>query len=695
MRRSAARRHTPSRGCWPGRSTLDGQERPPYLLNPHGGWCVTFSTGASLDDVSEFIGYVIRGVPFGCVFGLVAVGIVLAYKTSGVFNLAFAAQAFASAAAFYTLRKDEEWGIVPAFIVSVVVLAPLIGFVLDRLLFRYLRTAPTLAKLVTSLGLLVAGPEIVKLVWFGSDVKYAPPTIWPLGEFEIYRFGDYAIDGSQAATMIVTVLVVVVLTGLFRYSAIGLEMRAVVESPRMTALVGVNPNRVSAFAWMLSSLIAGLAGVLIAPLFAQTEVTSFTTLLVAAIAAAAFGRLTNIPLALLGGLLLGILQGILAGYLPAGSILAAGLRPSLPFVVLFLLLLFWPGLRQKAELTDPLSGVDPPPPGLAAAERSRGLTIGTWAFGAIVVVAGFVVALTALDDFWLGIVTKAVVFSLIFLSITVITGMAGQISLCQATFAAIGGFTTAQLVQRTDLPILLTLVIGTALAAIVGALLALPSLRLGGIYLALATLAFALMFDSILVPISWIGGGQLPTQAPRPGFLDDNQAFFIFAVAVLVAVGALVALVRRGTTGKFLDALRGSENAAAALGISAARSRIIAFALSAAIAGLGGGLLTMYEEQANYTANFNPFFGLFWMVLVVTLGARTVEGAIQAGLSFVLFPELLNALGAPGAIQFVLFGLAALGYAKHPEGLLEFGKRKQLEAIQRRLDRRSRAQVPS
>jgi branched-subunit amino acid ABC-type transport system permease component len=648
--------------------------------------------------VDDFIGYVIRGLPYGCVFGLVAVGIVLTYKTSGVFNLAFAAQAFVSAAAFYTLRNDQGWGILPAFLVSVVVLAPAIGFVLERFLFRYLRTAPTLAKLVTSLGLLVAVPEFVKLLWFGRDTKYNPPTIWPwhVGEFHIYFPGTpFAVDGGQFAAMVVTVVAVIVLTAFFRYSAIGLQMRAVVESPRMSALVGVNPNRVSSFAWMLSSFIAGLAGVLIAPLFAQTESTSFTGLLVAAIAAAAFARLTSIPLALLGGLLLGILQGMLAGYLPTGAgefwnILSTGLRPSLPFVMLFLLLLFWPGLRQKAELTDPLSGVEPPPPGLAAAERSRSLTIGTWTFGAIFVTAALVVTLTALDTFWVGIVTKAVIFSLIFLSITVITGMAGQISLCQASFAAVGCFTTAQLADNLGSPVA-ALPVGIAVAAIVGALLAIPSLRLGGIYLALATLAFGLFFDNVIVPIKSIGGGIIPAQAPRPEFLEDDRVFFIFAVVLLVAVGTLVALIRRGTTGKFLDALRGSETAAAALGISAAKARVIAFALSAGIAGLGGGLLTIREEQANYTANFPTFFGLFWLVLVATLGPRTVEGAIQAGFAFALFPELLKALGVAGEWQFVLFGLAAFTYAKHPEGMVEFGKRRQLAMIQRRIDRRSRA----
>lgn len=461
----------------------------------------------------------------------------------------------------------------------------------------------------------------------------------------------------------------------------------------MTALAGINADRISSFSWMLSSFFAGLAGVLIAPLYAQLAATFFTILLVAAIAAAAFARLTSIPMALIGGLLLGILQGILAGYLPLDSILSQGLRPSLPFVLLFVLLLFWPGLRQKREIVDPLAGVDPPPPGLAAGERGRGLTIATWALGVAIVVVGLYIALFSLDSFWLRIVTLAVVFAVIFCSITVITGMAGQISLCQATFAAIGGFTTAQLVNELEVPVLLTVLAGAGLAAVVGGLLAIPALRLGGIYLALATLAFALMFDSIFVPLDWVGGGAIPLRVPRPEILEDRRAFFLFSVAVLVVVGVLVILVRRGTTGKYLDALRGSETAASAIGISPARARVVAFALSAGIAGLGGGLLAMLDTQANYTANYTPFFGLVWIVLVVTIGARTVEGAIVAGLALALFPELLKELGIPLGVQFILFGLGALTYAKHPEGILEAQKRAAIGLFQRLVDRRKQPAI--
>src|SRR6476619_6320435 len=322
--------------------------------------------------MTDLVGYVIRGIPFGCVFGLVAMGLVLTYKTSGVFNLAFAAQAFASAAVYYELRVDHEWPNVPAFLVAVVAIAPLLGLVLERFIFRHLRTAPAVAKLVASLGLLVALPELVKL-WIGSDAAYGVPTIWP-NQFGVSHFLDYAVDGNEIATIIATVVSVIGLTLLFRHSSVGLAMRAVVESPRMTALAGINPDRVSALSWMLSSLFAGLAGVLISPLFSQLAATNFTILLIAAIAAAAFARLTSIPMALLGGLLRGILPGILAGYLPLNSVLANGLRPSLPFVLLFLLLLFWPGLRQGTEAADPMAGVDPPPAAFTVRATKLGRT---------------------------------------------------------------------------------------------------------------------------------------------------------------------------------------------------------------------------------------------------------------------------------------------------------------------------------
>jgi branched-chain amino acid transport system permease protein len=646
--------------------------------------------------VEDIVNAVIRGFPVGCVYGLVALGFVLTYKTSGVFNLAFGAQAYVCAAVYFVLRVRHDWPIPPAFLVAVVIVGPLLGLLLDRLLFRYLRTAPTIAKLVTSLGLLVAMPAIVTLwLQFGESPAFGPTGIVGHGDV-VYRFlGDRSVTRDQLATIIVTFIAVIALTALFRFSAIGLRMRAVVESPRLTELAGVNADRVSAFAWMLSSFFAGLAGVLLAPLFGSLSSESYFPLIVAAIAGAAFASLSSLPMALLGGILLGVLGQYLSYTLPNDSILAQGLRPSLPFVALFLLLVLWPGLRNRREVTDPLAGVDPPAPGLASDDRSPALTRATHVFGAVVGLGFLWWILTQADVFWLRQFTLVVIFAIIFLSITVITGMAGQISLCQGAFAAIGAFTTAQLADNFGMSVLVAMVVGAVLAGVVGALLAVPALRLGGIFLALATLAFALFFENVMVPLTWVGGGSVPIEVPRPLLgpinFENDRSFFLLCVVVLAIVGMLVLFVRSGTTGRYLDALRGSQVAASSIGINPARARIVAFALSAAIAGLGGGLFAIEEQQANYQTAFGVFFGLFWVVLVVSIGARTVEGAIQAGVGLWIFPPLVleRLLHASPAWQFIFFGLGAITYAKHPEGSLEFGKRRSLNAIQRLIDRRA------
>ncbi len=642
--------------------------------------------------MTDFVKYVIEGVPLGCVFALVAIGLVLTYKTSGVFNLAFGAQAYVAAVLFYELRVRNEWPTVAAFVVVVLLASPLMGLLLELAIFRHLRAASPIAKLVSSLGLLVAVPQFVSIL-LGTDPTFGVKGVW-WNDDALYHFGDYVLDGKEMAVIVSTIAAVIVLGILFRYAPIGLRMRAVVESPRMTELAGVDADRVSAFSWMLSSLFAGLAGVLLAPLYASLAPQNFTTLLVAAIAAAAFARLTSIPLALLGGILLGVAQALLAGYLPPASVLAQNLRPSLPFAVLFLLLLFWPGLRTASASKDPLSGVDPPPMASAAATRGRFLTVATRVFGLVVGGVVLVLAMTTFSERWVTIFTTAVIFSVILLSITVITGMAGEISLCQATFAGVGAFATAQLVSVFGLAVLPTMFVGAVVAAIVGAVVAIPLLRLGGIFLSLGTLAIALVFETVIVPLGWVSGGAHPVRVPRPQGFTDDRAFLLLCVVVLVVVSFFVILIRRGTTGRYLDALRGSETAAQSIGINPTRIRILAFSVSAGIAGLGGGLLATQKHIAT-AQDFSYFYGLFLVVLVVTLSTRTVEGAVNAAFGFALIPPLiLEPLGLNSAWQFVLFGLGAVTYARHPEGVLEFQKRRSLAAIERRLPARLRSPAP-
>lgn len=641
-----------------------------------------------MQDVTSSI---IQGFPIGCVFALVAVGFVLTYKVSGVFNLAFGAQAFAAAAVYYELRVNHGWPTPPAAIVAVLIVSPLLGILLYFAIYRYLRGAPPVARLAVSIGLLVALPEIVQLALrFGSSPQYGVVGIVGNGD-TAYHFSSYVIDRDQLATIVATLALVAALTLMFRYTAIGLRMRAVVESARMTELAGLSADRVSAVGWALSSILAGMAGVLLGPLFPQLSSQNFFLLIVAAIAAAAFAGLSSLPLALVGGLALGIGGQILSRTLPTSSILAQGLRPSLPFVVLFFVLILKPSLKRKKEFTDPLAGVDPPPPAVAAVERGPGLTQATYAFETAICVGLISWFVFVGNAYWLSLATQAVIFSIIFLSITVFTGMAGEISLAQGSFAAIGAFTCGQLATRWGASVFVGVAVGIAVAAAVGMLLALPALRLGGIYLALATLAFALFFEEVIVKFDWAGGGILPVSVPRPilgsiNFTSD-RAFFFLCLGFLALTGVFVVRMRRGSTGLFLRALAGSEIAGASVGISPTRGRITAFAVSAGIAAAGGALLSMREGAANYQADFTVPFALFWLVLVVTLGSRTVEGAIVGAFALEFFPQLLHGLGLSQSWQYILFGLGAVAFARHPEGTLEHLKRTSQNIVQHWLDR--------
>jgi ABC-type branched-subunit amino acid transport system permease subunit len=240
--------------------------------------------------------------------------------------------------------------------------------------------------------------------------------------------------------------------------------------------------------------------------------------------------------------------------------------------------------------------------------------------------------------------------------------------------------------------ILVAIVIGALVAAAAGGLLAIPALRLGGLSFALATLAFALMADNVLFPLHWFGGGQSGIEIPRPlvGPIDftDPTAFFLLCAGVLVAVAVVVVRIREGTTGRFLDALRGSDIAARTIGIAPARTKIIALAVSAGIAGLGGGLFGSLEGTVG-PDRFTFFSSLVFVVIVLTTGMRTVEGAMNAAVALVLLPQLLDLLPSRyNVLEFALFGFGAITFIKHPEGIVEFSKRRSMERLSRFLDRR-------
>jgi len=457
-------------------------------------------------------------------------------------------------------------------------------------------------------------------------------------------------------------------------------MRAAVESKRLAQLGGVNGDRAVAIAWAVSSWLAGLAGVLLAPYFAVVQSQDFVTLMVAAIAAAALAGLRSLPLATLFAVLLGVVSLVLQGYLPTQSLLYSAALPALPFVALIGALLFVPGLREIDRRGDPLASVDPPAPPPAVSLRDatthRRITVAGY-----VLLGAFVVSmLTWMPKNWENVFNSGLAFATIFLSITLITGMGGQLSLAQATLAGVGAFTAAQLALHLGLNLVLGMLVGAAVAAATATVLALLSLRLKGLGLALMTLAAALFFDSSVFPIHGLTGGQAGISlkqswvSPLNLFSASGHQFFILTFVVVLVAVVVVKLLQKGTVGQYLTAMRGSEPAASSLGINLTWQRVSIFAVSGAIAGVGGTLLTLNTQTAN-PDQFNYQLSLVFVVIVVTAGVSRVEGAIQGAMGFVIIEQLLTY--APPRFQgvtIVLFGAGALTYAAHPEGIVEYAK---------------------
>ena len=653
--------------------------------------------------MSQFLGFAVPGIPYGCTYALFAIGLVLTYQATGVFNFAFAAQAYASAFVFTLLNQSGHVPVWASFIVAVVIMAPLLGLIFDYFLFSRIPATAVMARVVTGIALLVGIPALLPVI-FGNENYYNPPSVLfnpNIVYFHLFGLQNIPINGIFLSTVVVTAVVLVAMVVLMRFTGVGLQMRGAVESRRLVQLDGVNAKGVVSVAWAVSSLLAGLAGVLLAPQFAQLQSQNYITLMVAAIAAAAWGALRSMPIAAGVAILMGVVELVAEGYLPTGGILYASVLPSLPFIVLVLALLFVPGMRTLDEAKDPMAAVDPPTPPSVRVDRApqmdRIIRVGWYAL-----LAAFIVSmLTWMPRTWENVFNSGLAFSTIFLSITLITGLGGQLSLAQGTLAGVGAFMAAQLANHLGLNLLVGGLVGAAVAAAVAVVLALGSLRLKGLGLALMTLAAALFFDNSIFADSTVSGGQSgvslqPQWAGLGLFNTDGHNYFIFAMIVLAVVVVATLQIRKGTVGQYLAAMRGSENASSGIGINLTWQRLLIFALSGAVAGLGGTMLGIQQTVVNPN-QFNYQLSLAFVVIVVTTGVSTVEGAIQAGIGFVAIQQLLTYL--PGrfggsSLTFVFFAFGALTYAQHPEGILEFQKRRSTLWFQSRIFERGKARGP-
>lgn len=622
--------------------------------------------------MGDLLGFVLSGLVSGALYALLATGLVLSSSASGLFNFAHGATAYLCALAFYELHSGFGWPAVPTALLLVCVVAPGLGWGLDRLMFRKLAGVGETAQIVATIGLLVALPAaglwVVELLErAGAPVQPAEnqfglPGVGPSPAVSWQPLDGVGIDSDQLITWIATALAAAGLWILMRHTRLGLRLRAAVDNRALTELRGISADRLSSTAWMLSSGLAGLAGVLATPLLGLSA-HDYTLFLFVSATAAVLGRFASVPLAFAGGLGLGVLQNLVAGYASFAEDIT-GFRTAVPFLILFAGLLVLGRRRRRAAGT---AAADPPPAEYLAG-KGWGRRWGAWLVAGVLLGTAFY---TVTTPFWSGILAQGLAIGLVFMSFTVVTGLGAMVSLAQATFVT-GSALVAGLLMSHGWPFVAAAAAGTAAAALLGAVVALPALRLGGRSLALATLALAFLADQVLFQLGWLRNGDTGWEIPRPvaGPVDlgDDRAM---GLALVLLSGVLVALLTRlrgSRWGRAMLAVRSAPEAAAASGVSVVRTKLLLFTVSAGLAGFGGVLYASYNTRITAT-DFTAMTGLVWLAVVVAAGVRRPQFAVVAGLVFAAAPHLLTTYVTESAhLPVILFGLAGLALANDPDG---------------------------
>jgi branched-chain amino acid transport system permease protein len=630
--------------------------------------------------MAAFLTTLFLGVVVGSIYSLSAFGLVLTYRASGVFNFAHGAIGMFSAFVFYQLVQggrvslvaaeyDQTWHLPTgiALVLVLGVLAPGLGWLLDVALFKRLRAAGEVVKIVATIGLLVALQGLAAVMW-GSATTLTPTSIFSR---TVWTAGGFRAEVDQLATVGLAVSLAIALVAFLRYSTLGVRMRAVVDRADVVELSGIDSARISGVSWAIGTSFAALSGILLAPFFGSLDPITLTFFVVAATAAAIAGRLQSFYLTLAGGFGIGIAQLIVQRY--ASNNVSRQLFPAIPFLVLFGLL-FLPQWRRRP--TDRWT-VPPLPPVLRKLSvKDAGTRIGI--VGVTAVVAPFV-----LGSSWQLHLSRVPAVALIFLSLVVVCGYGGQISLCQAALAGLGAFVCAHLVASGHVPFLAAVVLGGLAVVPVGVLIALRAANLSPLFLGFATLAFGAVIDEVAFTSGRFSHGLSGVFFTRPGWIGSSRAYYLFGLAIFGVVALLVQNLRRSQTGLALGAMRDSEVGLGALGVDVARLKLTAFSMSALIAGMGGGLLSGADQLATpYT--YLKFQSLLFLTLAVIGGIGSWLGAFAGAVIAQLIPPFFHESYVRDnpvtraivgdhleALLPVLFGLGAIGLARNPHGLVE------------------------
>jgi ABC-type branched-subunit amino acid transport system ATPase component/branched-subunit amino acid ABC-type transport system permease component len=602
----------------------------------------------------------ITGLGSGAATALLALGLVLVYRGSGVLN--FAQGAIATVAAYtFLVLLDEDWPMIAAALVAVL-LSTAVGLLFELLVLRRLRTAPPMARVIATIGLLVALIALIPM-FFGDDWR-APVEIVARTAIQL-PFGDpaFVLPKDRLVFILVACAATVLLWAVYRFTRFGRATRALAENERAIMLLGYSADTLSLINWGAGAALAGGAGVLLASLVQQTPM-AYTLVLGGAIAAALIAGFRSFGITLVACLVLGSVQAVVGSIGPQLTELTtiSGWGDLVPLIVIVVVMV----VRGRSI---PIRGalletVLPAAPAIRRPTRFVGVTLVVGVAWLLLVPSG-----------WVAPSVVSLIGGMTCLSLVVLTGYLGQISLAQMLLAGGGAFFAARVAGAAGMPFPLPLLIGGLGAVLIGWLLALPALRVRGINLAVVTMVAAFAADAaFFADYRLANGDRFPGPSLAGLSLDpiaQPRSFAIMVLVVLVLACAGVAWLRRSGTGLKLLAVRANERGAAALGLSSARSKMIAFGFSAFIAGVGGALLGYQAQQLSYD-NFGAFLSLVIVSLAYMAGIGAIPSAFVGGLlvSGGLLAYFLHFEGVGGQIVQVLGGVGVMITAiVHPNGM--------------------------
>jgi branched-chain amino acid transport system permease protein len=628
--------------------------------------------------MNDLILFALLGLGTGAVVAGLAIAVVVTFRGSGIINLATGAVAMVAAYAFWAFKSDYfhvTLGTPLAFVATVLV-AIAVGVLTEFVVFRPLRTSSPLAKLIASLGVLLTLQATV-LLWFGSAAKQVP-NILSRDSITLFKV---TIPVNRFWMAGIVVVIGLVLAGLYRWTRFGLATRAASEDEVNGMLAGLSPNQLSLANTVIASAIAGVIGIISGPL-AQADSITLALLIAPALAAALFARFTSIAIACLSGLLIGVGQSLMyyvstLSWFPKSK--GGNPLPGVQALLIFLIIVaaLWvrgANLPTRGELVEKR---------LPAAPRPRRL-----AGPSAVLAAVGAVLLVVLPYGYRQALMLSLIGIVVCLSLVVITGFVGQVSLAQVTLAGVCGFTVSHLIVDAGIGFPWGPIIGSLAAVVVGTTVGASALRVRGVSLAVVTIAGVVAIEQFgFANERWgAGSGGSPVRQPRLFGIDlgSNAGFrgldgklpspvlgFVYLIAA-VGLCLLVANVRRSTLGQQMLAVRSNERAAAAAGISVTKVKFTAYAISSFIAGTAGWMYA-YNFGSVSAARFGFVIALGFVAFAYIGGITMVSGAIIGGLVATegLVPYTLEQwLGISGNWSLLVGGLLLIvTLIQNPDGV--------------------------